>query len=253
MDGTDEINGLTPTTYKVTDLPVALPAASKDGYTFTGWNTQADGKGFTVTAINGGPDGAPSGNITLYAQFEAIDVDVDVVVKSAVTGQELSNLNVAAKTVKYDSEYTFSLSQNDLIYALNDDVFAADEKQTITVTGADAATGKLTIEVTAYPATVAVEVKTAETYTDTYLTWSFSVDPAVVANGQTGTVTLTATANASFGKDRTVTYTVNGGTAETWTITADNSTTVFTQAVSIDASLKTAPITIEISDVVNQA
>jgi uncharacterized repeat protein (TIGR02543 family) len=60
-----------PATYDIEDA-VIFGNATKDGYTFSGWFTEAAGAGDKVTGIDLGS----TGNVTLYAFFEAIDYDI---------------------------------------------------------------------------------------------------------------------------------------------------------------------------------
>lgn len=50
-----------------TNVPNTVP--TREGYTFTGWNTQADGKG---TAYAAGSEIQIKDNVTLYAQWEEV-------------------------------------------------------------------------------------------------------------------------------------------------------------------------------------
>jgi large repetitive protein len=70
---TYSLNGgtLTPTTANFTlGTPLTLPLPTRSGYTFTGWNTAANGSGTSV-GLNGGSY-SPSAAITLTAQWSAI-------------------------------------------------------------------------------------------------------------------------------------------------------------------------------------
>ena len=49
----------------------ALGSPAKNGWTFTGWNTQADGNGTTVTNTNTKLTATNNGTVTLYAQWTA--------------------------------------------------------------------------------------------------------------------------------------------------------------------------------------
>jgi len=61
-----------PNTYETDDMVTVLSgkALSREGYTFNGWNTAADGKG---TEYAGGDTFAITGNTTLYAQWQAVE------------------------------------------------------------------------------------------------------------------------------------------------------------------------------------
>ena len=50
-----------------TSVTLSSNRFTRDGYTFTGWNTRADGTG---TAYTNGASVTPSGNLTLYAQWK---------------------------------------------------------------------------------------------------------------------------------------------------------------------------------------
>lgn len=66
-------NGATVDLYaKWTAAAVTLPSPSRDGFTFTGWNTKVDGSG---TGYAAGASFTPDGNITLYAQWIQIVPD----------------------------------------------------------------------------------------------------------------------------------------------------------------------------------
>jgi uncharacterized repeat protein (TIGR02543 family) len=62
--------------YNVGDTVTVLGAGdlSKTGYTFTGWNTQADGSG--TSYLPGDTFPMPAADVTLYAVWSAIDYHV---------------------------------------------------------------------------------------------------------------------------------------------------------------------------------
>ena len=66
-------------TYYYTDTNKDLnngSALTKEGYTFSGWNTEADGKGTTYTSIPDSLFTSLNGELTLYAQWEVNKVTV---------------------------------------------------------------------------------------------------------------------------------------------------------------------------------
>jgi uncharacterized repeat protein (TIGR02543 family) len=63
-----------PPSYTVTELPISLAAASREGYTFGGWYGDADFSGTAVTSIPAGT----TGHKTLYARWTIASYDKPV-------------------------------------------------------------------------------------------------------------------------------------------------------------------------------
>ena len=97
---------------KDSSVTIAANTFSRDGYTFTGWNTQADGKG---TAYTAGETINLSENTTLYAQWAEI-VDWN----GSEVGKTATNLDI-----NYQSDVTLSLpaagyqKEVDVVFAID--------------------------------------------------------------------------------------------------------------------------------------
>ncbi|MBT1162965.1 InlB B-repeat-containing protein [Bifidobacterium sp. SO1] len=91
--------GTTPTTSGTTDVNVKTAANkfTRAGYTFTGWNTKADGSG-TAYAANADVK-LPAGGITLYAQWTANNVNITYQPNSGAGTMEKTS-GVTDQTVK---------------------------------------------------------------------------------------------------------------------------------------------------------
>ena len=93
-------------------MTIAANTFSRDGYTFTGWNTQADGKG---TAYTAGETISLSEDTTLYAQWAEI-VDWN----GSEVGKTATNLDI-----NYQSDVTLSLpaagyqKEVDVVFAID--------------------------------------------------------------------------------------------------------------------------------------
>ncbi len=72
-DGNGNTGGTTDTSTHIYDKEKALTTGgfTKNGYTFTGWNTKVDGTGIGYTDGQSVVNLAESGNVTLYAQWSA--------------------------------------------------------------------------------------------------------------------------------------------------------------------------------------
>ena len=99
-----------------TTTPLTTNSFTKTGYTFSGWNTKADGTGTSYTDQATGA--GANGNITLYAQWtkkigESTKYTVNAILDQTYTGAEIKPAVVVKSGDKVlDSGYTVTYSHN---------------------------------------------------------------------------------------------------------------------------------------------
>jgi len=113
-------------TAELVNSTVKLPTPSKDGYVFSGWNTEADGSG---TEYTGGDNISITSNTTLYAQWEETDVLL------AFTPTELTMYVGQEATASIDTENSKNYGALSILNAPEEGIATATlDQQTGTVT-----------------------------------------------------------------------------------------------------------------------
>ena len=97
------LNGAThtnPADFKVTYANVKLTDATKTGYTFLGWYTEANGQGTRVTEI---ACSTTTENVTVYAHFEAITYTITYVTYGGTTTNTLVGTYTIEDTFNFET------------------------------------------------------------------------------------------------------------------------------------------------------
>ena len=150
--------------YDALGRPVTMPAdPTKTGYTFSEWNTQADGEGDAGTTITT----MPENGATLYAQWTANTYTVTFNYNGATSGN-----STADKSVTYDSTYGTLPSPSKAGYAFGgwylDDGFTGTEVVSATAV-TTASNHNLYAKWTAQPQTLTYKPGTDVTTGDEYV------------------------------------------------------------------------------------
>jgi len=195
-------------------------AFTRDGYTFTGWNTKADGSGTSYTdaqsVVNLSSD--PNGKITLYAQWEMNDVTV-----TPYTGDYDQAAHDVATVEGLPSDATITYGTTEGTYNLTSMPQKTDAGEytyyyKISASGMEDVTGSFTCVINKIDAEVDLSMSSASVASDE--TISFDATTTNTDGVQMTAETSDASvASATVAADGTVTVTPVSGATGTATIT----------------------------------
>ena len=217
---------------KNSDTTVAGALFSRTGYTFAGWNTEANGSGFAYKT----GDTIKADTMTLYAQWK-LDAPTISGTATAVYGDKVT---LTASTAATGASYQWYKDSKEIPKATNDSLelsnVAASGAYTVKITvGNDTATSEPTT-VTITKATPTVSISADQTS----LTGSGTVKLTVSSNGvpEKGTVAVTC--------DNDITVNNDGGTF-TATLPNETKTYTFTASYAGDDNHNNAKATCKVS------
>ena len=205
---------------KGADTTVASALFSRTGYTFTGWNTNADGTG---TAYKTG-DTIKADTMTLYAQW-TLDKPTISGTTTAVYGKEVT---LTANTAASDATYQWCKDDKEIPKATNNSLTLTD------VADSGAYTVKITVGNDTATSKTATSEPTTVTITKATPTVSISADQTSLTGS--GTVKLTIGSNGVPEKGTVAVACDNGITVNnndgTFTATLPNETKTYTFTAS---------------------
>ena len=216
-------NGANPATYTIATDDITLAAATKTGYTFQGWYTEA---GFVnrVYQIEKGS----TGNVDLYAKFEVVTYTITYVINDGTDGGNPATYTIEDATIMladgvkngytFDGWYTEAEFTNKVTEIAsgstgNKTFYAKYTAATYTITyhldGGTNGANPASYTVETNTITLAAATKTGYTFNGWYSDSGFTSQVTQIAKGSTGNKTLYAKFEVVT---YTITYVLNDGT-----------------------------------------